>query len=111
MLDAVLADGAALQKKLGAADQQRVEQHLESIRGHRAAAHDDADRTTTADRCAATRPRRPPAKDTKSEAPPAVNTAMAQLSTLALACDRTRVLTYMFSLPAAHVYYRHLAPT
>jgi hypothetical protein len=47
-------------------------------------------------------------KDTKSEAPPAVNTAMSDLATLALACDRTRVLTYMFSLPAAHVYYRHL---
>ena len=51
------------------------------------------------------------AKDTKSEAPPAVNTAMADLSILALACDRTRVLTYMFSLPAAHVYYRHLTDT
>ena len=48
------------------------------------------------------------AKDSKSEAPPAVNTAMADLSMLALACDRTRVLTFMFSLPAAHVYYRHL---
>ena len=32
VLDAVLADGASLQKKLGAADKQRVEQHLESIR-------------------------------------------------------------------------------
>jgi hypothetical protein len=34
---------------------------------------------------------------------------MAELATLALACDRTRVATFMFSLPAAHVYYRHLA--
>ena len=34
---------------------------------------------------------------------------MSQLSALALACDQTRVLTYMFSVPAAHVYYRHLA--
>jgi hypothetical protein len=34
---------------------------------------------------------------------------MADLSTLALACERTRVLSFMFSLPAAHVYYRHLA--
>ena len=33
---------------------------------------------------------------------------MADLSMLALACDRTRVLTFVFSLPAAHVYYRHL---
>ena len=33
---------------------------------------------------------------------------MVELSALALACEKTRVLTYMFSLPAAHVYYRHL---
>ena len=48
-------------------------------------------------------------KDAQSEAPPAVNSAMAELTTLALACERTRVATFMFSLPAAHVYYRHLA--
>jgi hypothetical protein len=48
-------------------------------------------------------------EDTQSEAPPEVNTAMAELATLALACERTRVLSFMFSLPAAHVYYRHLA--
>ena len=34
---------------------------------------------------------------------------MVELSALALACERTRVLSFMFSLPAAHVYYRHLA--
>ncbi len=34
--------------------------------------------------------------------------AMAELATLALACD-ARVVSFMFSLPAAHVYYRHLA--
>jgi hypothetical protein len=43
-----------------------------------------------------------------AEAPPEVNTAMAKLATLALACEKTRVLSFMFSLPAAHVYYRHL---
>jgi hypothetical protein len=34
---------------------------------------------------------------------------MADLLTLALACEKTRVATFMFSVPAAHVYYRHLA--
>jgi hypothetical protein len=34
---------------------------------------------------------------------------MAELTALALSCDQTRVATFMFSLPAAHVYYRHLA--
>jgi hypothetical protein len=109
VLDSVLGDGAALEKRLGAADKQRVEQHLTSIR-----AIEQRLMTTTT-----TTGGMPPAmcssatapttgKDTNSEAPPAVNSAMADLSMLALACDRTRVLSLMFSLPAAHVYYRHL---
>ena len=109
VLDAVLADGATLQKKLGTADKQRVEQHLQSIRDIEARLVTTPP-TTQPTMC--TSPTAPTtAKDTKSEAPPAVNTAMADLSILALACDRTRVLTFMFSLPAAHVYYRHLTDT
>lgn len=107
VLDSVLEDGKGLQQKLGAADKQRVEEHLEAIR-----AIEKRLTTTTA-------PGGLPAvcgsitaptigKDGKSEAPPAVNTAMAELTTLALACERTRVVSFMFSLPAAHVYYRHL---
>jgi hypothetical protein len=106
VLDAVLTDGAALQKKLGSADKQRLEQHLTSIRGIEARLVTTPP-TTTPTMC--TSPTAPTTgKDTNSEAPPAVNSAMADLSILALACDRTRVLTLMFSLPAAHVYYRHL---
>ena len=109
VLDAVLADGGSLQKKLGAADKQRVEQHLQSIRDIEARLVTTPP-TTQPTMC--TSPITPTtAKDTKSEAPPAVNTAMADLAVLALACDRTRVLTFMFSLPAAHVYYRHLTNT
>ena len=107
VLDAVLADGAGLKKKLGAADKQRVEQHLQSIRDIEARLVTTPP-TMPADDVHAARPTPTTPKDTKSEAPPAVNTAMADLSILALACDRTRVLTFMFSLPAAHVYYRHL---
>jgi hypothetical protein len=33
---------------------------------------------------------------------------MAELTALALACERTRVASFMLSVPAAHVYYRHL---
>ena len=106
VLDAVLADGASLQKKLGAADKQRVEQHLQSVRDIEARLVTTPPTTPPTMCTSPTAPTTP--KDTKSEAPPAVNTAMADLSILALACDRTRVLTYMFSLPAAHVYYRHL---
>jgi len=107
VLDAVLADGVALQKRLGAADKQRVEQHLTSIRGIENRLVTTPTGTPPATTCGT--PTKPTTgKDTKSEAPPAVNTAMADLSMLALGCDRTRVLSFVFSLPAAHVYYRHL---
>jgi len=104
VLDACLADGATLQKKLGAADKQRMDQHLTSIR-----AIEQRLTTTPIDpggmpstMCA--KPTAPTiGKDTNSEAPPAVNSAMADLSMLALSCDRTRVLSLVFSLPAAHV--------
>jgi hypothetical protein len=107
VLDACLADGASLQQRLGSADKARVEQHLEAIRSIEKRLQTMPTTTLPA---ACTSPTTPTiGKDTRSEAPPAVNTAMADLSALALACERTRVLSFMFSLPAAHVYYRHLA--
>ncbi|AUX45163.1 hypothetical protein SOCE26_066440 [Sorangium cellulosum] len=107
VLDSILQDGASLKQRLGTADRQRVEQHLESIR----AIERRLEATPSGGSPAAcSSPAAPSAgKDVQSEAPPAVNTAMVELSALALACERTRVLSFMFSLPAAHVYYRHLA--
>jgi len=109
VLDSILQDGARLQARLGAADKQRVEQHLDAIR----ALEKRLDSTSTPGGglpAACASPTAPTTgKDGKSEAPPGVNTAMAELTTLALACERTRVVSFMFSLPAAHVYYRHLA--
>ena len=106
VLDAVLVDGAALEKKLGSADAQRVEQHLTSIRAIEKLMTSSTGGMMPTTCTSPTAPTT--GKDTNSEAPPAVNTAMADLSMLALACDRTRVLSFVFSLPAAHVYYRHL---
>lgn len=106
VLDSVKQDGEALKLRLGYDDRQRVEAHLEAVRaiekridGMDSAAAPSVCQNPTAQ---ATGP------DMKSEAPPQVNTAMSELLTLALACERTRVATLMFSLPAAHVYYRHL---
>jgi hypothetical protein len=108
VLDACLADGVSLQSRLGAADKQRLEQHLESIRAIEKRIVVMPPISTVPAVC--TTPVTPTAaRDSKSEAPPAVNTAMADLATLALACEKTRVLSFVFSLPAAHVYYRHLA--
>ncbi len=106
VLDAVLADGARLQKRLGAADKLRIERHLDAIRDIEARLEGMPSTGTPAACSSQTAPTQ--GKDARSEAPPAVNTVMAQLATLALACNRTRVVNFMFSLPAAHVYYRHL---
>lgn len=106
VLDATLQDGASLKKRLGAADSLRVEQHLEAIRAIELRLGSSS--TGTPAMCGT--PTAPTVgKDARSEAPPEVNTAMADLLTLALACEKTRVATLMFSVPAAHVYYRHLA--
>ena len=106
VLDAVLADGARLQKRLGAADKLRIESHLAAIRDIEGRLDSTPTMGAPAECSSQTAPTQ--GKDAKSEAPPAVNTIMSKLATLALACDRTRVVSYMFSLPAAHVYYRHL---
>lgn len=121
VLDAVLGDGAALQQKLGSADKQRLQQHLDSIRaiemrlatsssssGTGGMGGSSGSGTVTPPAMCAKPPAPTAGKDTNSEAPPATNSAMCDLSMLALACDRTRVLSFVFSLPAAHVYYRHL---
>ncbi len=47
-------------------------------------------------------------KDTNSEAPADVNGVMADMLAAAFATDRTRNATFIFTLPAAHVYYRSL---
>jgi len=107
VLDAVLQDGASLQQRLGAADKQRIESHLDAIRALELRL-DAMASTGTASAACGTPTAPTAAMDSKSEAPPGVNTAMSDLTTLALACDKTRVVSFMFSLPAAHVYYRHL---
>ncbi len=111
MLDSCLEDGTALQKKLGASDKKRVQEHLDAIRAIEARLQTmSTGGTGSMTPAACTSPTAPTVgADTGSEAPPAVNTAMTQLAALALSCEKTRVLTFMFSLPAAHVYYRHLA--
>lgn len=107
VLDAILEDGASLQQRLGSTDRARVEAHLEAIRAIERRIETIPDGEVPVECGNLIAPTTGP--DTQSEAPPEVNSAMAELATLALACEKTRVLTFMFSLPAAHVYYRHLA--
>lgn len=105
VLDSILEDGNRLKARLGTTDKARLEQHLEAIR----AIERRLEETSDPGQAACTVPAAPSVgADTRAEAPPDVNEAMAELTALALACERTRVATFMFSLPAAHAYYRHL---
>ncbi len=108
VLDSVVQDGMNLQQQLGTADRERLEQHLDAIRAIEQRLETMPASADQAAVCSGiTSPGIGP--DTQSEAPPEVNSAMAELTSLALACEMTRVASFMFSLPAAHVYYRHLA--
>jgi len=103
VLDAVVEDAREMKALLGIADQQRLEQHLDGI--------SQLERRLAAPpQCAA--PASPQsvgvAIDSRSEAPEVVSDMMSELLALAFACDMTRAASVVFTLPAAHVYYRHL---
>jgi len=108
ILDAVIADGTEVSSLLGAKDKARLSDHLDAIRQieMRLATMPSMSSTIAI----------PPdpktagvAKDTKSEAPMKVNDVMAQILAVALASGITNNATFMFTLPAAHVYYRSIA--
>lgn len=106
VLDAVREDARVLGLRLGTEDRQRLQDHLQGIR--------DLEKRLfpPALGAACARPAAAPAvlPDSKDEAPPELNQAMADLTVLALSCDITRVFAFMFSYPAAHVHFRNLGP-
>ncbi len=97
MLDTILVDGASLQQRLGVADKQRVEQHLEAIRAIEKRLDTMPRRRTSAVCESLTAPT--VGKDDRSEAPPAVNTAMVELSR-SRACVRAGRAFYVHVLAA-----------
>jgi hypothetical protein len=100
VLDAVLADANELKPKLSAVDQTRLEDHMAGIRqlelrlGKLGSCNQPAEPTV--------------GKDKNSEAPKTVSDVMSEMLTLALSCHQTHTASVVFTLPAAHVYYRHL---
>ena len=108
ILDAVLADGMEVSSLLGAKDQSRLSDHLDAIRQIETRL---AAMTTTTPTIQI-----PPdpqtvgvTRDANSEAPMKVNDVMAQMLAVALASGITKNATFMFTLPAAHVYYRSIS--
>jgi hypothetical protein len=106
ILDAVLRDSAEIQGVLGAKDRMRLDEHLTAIR------QIEMRISSMPTRPAITLPQDPRTrgigKDTRSEAPLAVNEVMAEMLAVALAADITRNSSFVFTLPAAHVFYRSL---
>jgi hypothetical protein len=93
VLDGVKADLGRLTARVGAADKQRLTQHLDGIR----ALEVQIQKTTVGGVCG--KPARPGAfsQDRGHEDLEEVAHAMADLMALALACDITRVFTFEFS--------------
>jgi hypothetical protein len=106
VLDAVTADIKELDQSLGATDRMRLDSHLQGIVELENLIKGMS--TPPPSTCAV--PDMPTVgPDSRSEVPPGVNTAMVGLAAMALACDRTRVVAFNYSLPAAHIYYRLLS--
>lgn len=109
VLDAVLSDAASLSSELSAADRARLDQHLTSVR-------------ELEQRVRATGPMCTPPSDPSlaitddmvdTEHGPGqhltlLNDTMSELLAMALACDLTRVASYMYTGPAAFTRYWEL---
>lgn len=95
LLDAVRSDATALQKRVSAADRRRLDAHLTSVSElqQRLAAMEEAEANTC------TIPSDPGEQPDRNgvEQLRARSTAMADVLALALACDRTRVFSIMYS--------------
>jgi hypothetical protein len=106
ILDLVQRDATRLEQRLGGADKMRLESHLDGIRDLEKRLFPPALPASCAS--AASQPAPTVAPDTVAEAPPALNKAMVDLLVMALSCDITRVFSFMFSYPAAHIHFRNL---
>ena len=94
VLDVVAEDARALERQLGTSDRRRMDQHLDGIREIEKRV---SGRWRQAARCLA--PERPGERIGKPAQEPhaVVNEAMSRLVALSLACDMTRVFSFMFS--------------
>ncbi len=109
ILDTALADGDEVNKLLGAKDKARLADHLAAIRQIESRLVTTTTTTTTTTVKVPTSPKTLGVSiDTKSEAPMAVNDVMADMLAVAFASDVTRNASLVFTLPAAHVFYRSL---
>jgi hypothetical protein len=103
VLDAVIQDVSGLNQRLGTADRARLDAHLTSLRAlEMRIGRTSGGGSNTA--CAT--PKMPTDGNVSNDGlDPALANTMTDLVVMALACDLTRVFTYMLTKPAAHVVY------
>ena len=109
VLDAVLADAKRLQQRVGAADKQRLEEHLGGIRDlelRLARLSDDPPMLEACDRPPEPLPEYP---DHEGRAQlHEKNQAICDVLTMALACDQSRVFTHVFTRPLNNLLFGDL---
>jgi Protein of unknown function (DUF1552) len=106
MLDTLIADANELKARLGTADQARISAHLEAIRQIETQLMTMPTTSTSTIQIPSDPQTAGIKKDTAGIAPKNVNQVMAQMLAVALASDITRNASFMFTFPAAHVFYR-----
>ena len=108
ILDNVLADGAELKSLISAQDKIRLSDHLDAIRQIETRLQTTPTTSTTTIPTPTDPTKAGVLKDSKSEAPTAVNEVMANMLAVAFASSITLNASLVFTLPAAHVFYRGL---
>ncbi|MCB9554231.1 MAG: DUF1552 domain-containing protein [Myxococcales bacterium] len=106
VLDAVMADAAALERRLGAADRVRLDAHLSAVRAiERRLARLEAD---PPQRLACARPAAPVGDYAPIEGRAQViekNRVMVDIVAMALACDQTRVASDFITQPVNNILF------
>lgn len=108
VLDAVLADAASLAPQLTASDRARLDQHLTSVRELEARVRSTGPTCTPPEAPSAITDEMVTTEHGPGRNLTLLNDTMSQLLAMALACDLTRVATYMYTGPAAFTRYWEL---
>ncbi|MEZ4371351.1 MAG: DUF1552 domain-containing protein [Polyangiaceae bacterium] len=106
VLDAVSEDATALKRRVSRFDQQRLDQHFTAVRDlEKQIARLEEDPPNYA---ACTKPMAPldeyPDIEGRAQMS-AISRVMSDMLTMSLACDQTRVFSYLFSKPVGNVLY------
>ena len=107
VLDAVLEQNRSLQRRLGRADIERLEQHFSHIRELELRVARLEDNPPSFDACMV--PEAPPEElpdDERGRTPVGLRSELhAELLAMAMACDQTRVVSHMLSRPVGDVVF------